>query len=81
MSALGLLYPRKRTYGGIDRGSTVGLFSATADRCDGGIASNAKRREMRADGVGNVGRRNVCVVFLRHAIDPGRLIEDARLVA
>jgi hypothetical protein len=36
---------------------------------------------MRADGVGNVGRRNVCVVFLRHAIDPGRLIEDARLVA
>ena len=31
--------PRKRTYCGIDRGSTVGLFSATADRCDGGIAS------------------------------------------
>ena len=59
----------------------VQLLVATADRCDGGVAGDTERREMRADGVGNVGRRNVCVVFLRHAIDPGRLIEDARLVA
>jgi hypothetical protein len=32
----------------------VGLFRPTADRCDSGVANNAERRKLRADGVRDV---------------------------
>jgi hypothetical protein len=50
-----------------DRGSTVGLFIASADRCDGGVASHAERRKIRADGVGNIGGREVEGIFFGRA--------------
>jgi hypothetical protein len=44
-----LLLWGKADIGQHDRGMTVGLFIASADRSDGGVASNAKVREISAD--------------------------------
>ncbi len=35
------------------------LFPATADRCDGGVATDSERWEMGADRVGNITGRKV----------------------
>ena len=50
-----------------DSGSTVGLFIASADRCDGGVANHAERRKIRADGVGDIGGREVQGIFFGRA--------------
>jgi hypothetical protein len=43
------------------------LCSASADRCDGGVATNSERGQMGADRFCDVGRREVRVVLFRHA--------------
>jgi hypothetical protein len=50
-----------------DLGLMAALFIAAADRCDDDVASNAEVREVGADGVSNIARREMCVVLFRHA--------------
>lgn len=57
---------RRTPFVGADCGLTVGLFIATAEGYDGGVISNAERREMSSDRVSNVGRRQMCVVSFCH---------------
>jgi hypothetical protein len=50
-----------------DRGSTVSLFAAAADRPDVGSAANAQLREMCADRVSNLVAGKMCVVLFSHS--------------
>jgi hypothetical protein len=61
-----LLLGAEPTFVGANLGSTVRLFMAAVDRRDRGVANNTECRKLCADGVCDVTRGQMGVVFFRH---------------